>query len=367
MAILESLFQRFADRIGNTNTGNTNNGNTNVTNSNNSNTPDNSITNNNNRYRYNNSNNNRYRRNNINGNTGNNGQQVNRDYTTSNTYVSREKQFRPQTIGYFDPKQDIIPIEVRDTYNVYYNIFSFTARLRIKATTIDKAFLQQNVDACLLGAADKWYTTQIKYATRQGFRFDPKGIECWCNVLEVRFRESPSRSLLMLENIRYTIKDIYNRRDPADYVASIILNGKNSRIATTEEAQVILVYEYIEGELCRDLSLPKVSSTVVGLLTELRNLKDIQFDIYEYAQVKVSDNRRNRNTKQGGNTGQYTVNTNPFRHQATGNPGLGAKQGSGYDYGWASRLYNNNQTPYQRPWLPYEQYIQQRYNANPQQ
>ena len=69
----------------------------------------------------------------------------------------------------------------------------------------------------------------------------------------------------------------------------------------------------MEEELRRDLSLPKVSSTVAGLLTELRNLKDIWFNIYEYAQAKVSDNRRNRNTKQGGNTGQYTVNTNPFR------------------------------------------------------
>ena len=373
MATLESLFQRFADRIGNAN-GDTSGGNTNVTNTNNGNTSDDGVTNNNNRHRRSNANgnDNRHRRenannnanNNANGNTSNNGQQDDRDHTTGDTYVSRERQFRPQTVGYFDPKPDVMPIDVKDTHNVYHNVFSFTARLRVKATTMDEAFLQQNVDACLLGAADEWYTTQIEYATRQGFRFDPKGIECWCNALEARFRESPSRSLSMLENIRYTIKDARNRRDPADYVASIVLNGKNSRIATTEESQVMLAYEHMEGELRRDLSLPKASSTVAGLLTELRNLKDLWFDIYEH--TKTSDNRRDN--KQGGNAGQYAANTNPFRRQATGNPGAAAyRPGSGYDYGGPSRLYNDNQTPYQRPWLPYEQYIQQRYNANPQQ
>jgi len=67
----------------------------------------------------------------------------------------REKYFRPQTIGYFDPKSNVMPINVKDIYNVYHNVFSFTARLRVKATTIDVAILRQNIDIYLLSAADE--------------------------------------------------------------------------------------------------------------------------------------------------------------------------------------------------------------------
>ncbi len=38
------------------------------------------------------------------------------------------------------------------------NVFSFTNRLRLKASTMDAALLRQSVDACLLGAAIDWYT-----------------------------------------------------------------------------------------------------------------------------------------------------------------------------------------------------------------
>jgi len=48
-----------------------------------------------------------------------------------------------------------MPINVKDIYNVYHNVFSFTARLRVKATTIDVAILRQNIDIYLLSAANE--------------------------------------------------------------------------------------------------------------------------------------------------------------------------------------------------------------------
>ncbi len=50
--------------------------------------------------------------------------------------------FRPRDVGYFDPNLDIPLVEVKDTYNIYYNVFSFTNRLRVKSSTIDVSLLR---------------------------------------------------------------------------------------------------------------------------------------------------------------------------------------------------------------------------------
>ena len=143
-------------------------------------------------------------------------------------------QFRPKDIGYFDPNPDIMPVDVKDTYNIYYNVFSFTNRLRVKETTIDPALLRQHLDTCLLGTADTWYTNELSYISRISLRNDLNGVKEWYNALEERFRDSPSKLLALLESVRYTIKDARNRRDLVDYLATIILNSKNTSIVPTE-------------------------------------------------------------------------------------------------------------------------------------
>lgn len=188
---------------------------------------------------------------------------------------ARPPQFRPRDIGYFDPDPQAAPVEVKDTHNVYHNVFGFTNRLRVKATTMDAATLRQNIESCLLGAADDWYTNQLTHISRVGLRNDPDGVKEWCDALEARFRDSPGKSLTLLESVRYTVRDARNKKDPADYVSSIVLNSKNAGIATTDAAQVLLAYEHIDGELRRDLPRPTEASTVSSLLEELRHQKDI--------------------------------------------------------------------------------------------
>lgn len=189
-------------------------------------------------------------------------------------------QFRPRDIGYFDPNPDVPPVEVKDTHNIYHNVFSFTNRLQVKAITMDKALLRQNIDSCLLGKADDWFTNQLSQLNRVGLRNDPTGVTEWCNALQARFRDSRGKSLSLLENIRYTVKDARNRRDPADYISSITFNAKNAGIATTEQAQVLLAYKHLDGELRRDLPRPTAWLNIPDLLEELRFTKDNWFDIY---------------------------------------------------------------------------------------
>ncbi len=287
---------------------------------------------------------------------------------------TRPPQFRPRDIGYFDPDPQAAPVEVKETHNIYHNVFSFTNRLRVKATTMDPATLRQNIESCLLGAADDWYTNQLTHISRVGLRSDPDGVKEWCDALEARFRDSPGKSLTLLESVRYTVKDARNKRDPADYVSSIVLNSKNAGIATTEAAQVLLAYEHIDGELRRDLPRPTEASTVSSLLEELRHQKDIWFDIYgkgyESRPLATSQNQNQNRQDRSKQQGQY--GNNPFRpafnsQRPYGNFSYG---GNGFgNYGGPARPYFGNPNPYGRPFVPYGAggNYQNNVNTNPQQ
>lgn len=114
---------------------------------------------------------------------------------------------------------------------------------------MDTGVLRQNLNACLLSAAENWYINKLAHLSRIGLRNNNDRVKEWYNALEARFRDSPSKSLIALKNIRYTVKDARSRRDPLDYVTTLVLYAKNAEIAATEAAQVRLTYKYIDGEL----------------------------------------------------------------------------------------------------------------------
>ena len=153
---------------------------------------------------------------------------------------------------------------------------------------MNASVLRQNLNTCLLGATENWYTNELAHLSRIGLRNDTNGVKEWCNTLEARFRDSLSKSLAALEAIRYTVRDARLRRDPLDYVSTLVLHAKNAGIAATEAAQVLLVYKHIDGELRRDLPRPQDNSTISGLLEELRHQKDIWFDIYGTHDTRIA-------------------------------------------------------------------------------
>ena len=63
--------------------------------------------------------------------------------------------FRPEDVGYFSPDPQA------NDENVYYDIFSFTDRLRFKANSIVADVMRQNINACLLGTAKGCYDNKL--------------------------------------------------------------------------------------------------------------------------------------------------------------------------------------------------------------
>lgn len=97
-------------------------------------------------------------------------------------------------------------MEVKETHQVYHNVFSFTNRLRARAITLDVTILRTYLPSCLIGKAERWYTEELSNITRLGLQ--NSSIDEWCNLLEKRFCNPPGRSLAALEMERYTIQDV---------------------------------------------------------------------------------------------------------------------------------------------------------------
>lgn len=202
--------------------------------------------------------------------------------TSLPTYRTTQPTIRARDIGYFDPNSDKEPVEVKETHQLYHNVFSFTNQLRAQAITLDIAILHTHLPSCLIGKAERWYTEELSNITRLGLQ--SISIDEWCSLLERRFRDPPGKSLAVLERERYTIQDVRRQRDPTDYVQSIVLLGRNAGTATTDMTQVLMAYEHMDGQLRRDLPRPNEQSTIEGLIEEFNTLKHIWFDIYSGGQ-----------------------------------------------------------------------------------
>lgn len=187
--------------------------------------------------------------------------------------------FRARDLGYFEPDDNASkPVESQDGKTVYHNVFSFTSRLRVKATGNEAATIAKNLDQCLLGKAERWYTEELSDVTRAGLQ---TGVELWCKELEARFREAPGVALSKLEALRYTVQDVRARKDPEEYVQQIILNGKNAGTATTEAAQVMMAYNHMDVQLRVLLAQPTADATISSFLKYVQAAKPNWFDLYQ--------------------------------------------------------------------------------------
>ena len=170
----------------------------------------------------------------------------------------------------------------------------------MKASTESAATIRSNLDTCLLGKAERWYTEGLNELSRSGLRNDPNDVTAWCEALETRFRESPGVSLARLETIRYTVRDVRARKDPEGCIQRIISNGKNAGLATTEYAQVMMAYQHMDGAL--RMTLPPVTSntTMPAFIEHINVQKSNWFDVYQpFARGESTKNDRRRGVYKG--------------------------------------------------------------------
>ena len=230
--------------------------------------------------------------------------------------------WKPHDVGIFWPNiptsygtGDVIN-EGKEWY--YRNIHSFVARVRVAAATRDATTLRQNLDLCLKGEAQDWWTNQLSHVTQVGIMADNNGVEEWVKALEKQFREAPSVALSKLQAMRYTIQDAQSHREPSEYVTAIATAAKGCGQGNTEFAQVLHAFRGIDSNLCRfGIDEPEERTTIQEFIDLLNRKKVNWFD--HYAQNKQKENKeqrdQGRNVKQDRDRSQERLNPRGNRNQ----------------------------------------------------
>ena len=116
--------------------------------------------------------------------------------------------FRARDLGMFNPDPSLEAVKSKEGYQIFHDVWSFTERVKSKSTTPELVkVIRENLDACLLGKAKRWYTSETDAVGKNGLRNDPDSCTLWCKALESRFRKAPGISLSRLESLRYTFCD----------------------------------------------------------------------------------------------------------------------------------------------------------------
>ena len=231
--------------------------------------------------------------------------------------------FKPRDIGFFDPIDEAEPVESLDGKTIYHNVFAFTNRLRVKASTDQNAssLIAKNLDQTLLGKAQRWFTEEISDTTRAGLQTN---IELWCKELENRFREAPGIALAKLERLTYTVADVRARKDPEDYIQQVIINGRNAGTATTEAAQVMMAYNHMDVHLRTMLrGRPSDTSNISDFLHQCQEVKHDWFDMYKpYSQPRTTYPGKQRGYKSFYNSSTTSESATPsFQARLRSKPG----------------------------------------------
>ena len=128
-------------------------------------------------------------------------------------------------------------------------MFSFTNYLRVKALNRNASKLRRNLNLCLLGKAKVGYTKQLPDPFWIGLGKDCNGVEEWCKALETKFKGSPAVTLNAYKMTQYTVSNVRRCMNSIDYVQTIILHARGTRILKDLYQLALAVYHHINGLL----------------------------------------------------------------------------------------------------------------------
>ena len=109
----------------------------------------------------------------------------------------------------------------RDGRTYYRDVYAFTDRLKVIAAAHGVKLVQTNLDLCLKGNAELWWSVDIEEMERYGFAHAETGLNNFYKCIEKQFKPSPSDALNQLNSIKYTVADARNDRSVMEYMHSI--------------------------------------------------------------------------------------------------------------------------------------------------
>ncbi|RKF61165.1 hypothetical protein OnM2_044083 [Erysiphe neolycopersici] len=128
---------------------------------------------------------------------------------------------------------------------------------------------------------------------------------------------SPGVALERLQRLKHTVGDVRRRKDPEDFLQSIVLPGRSAGIADSEYVHILTAHRHLSAELRIHIPTPTPKTNLTTYIKQLTDKKS-HWIVYDERQTGTNPPRRNhlqsRNDKfQRKDQGAY--NTDPVSHE----------------------------------------------------
>ncbi|CEO60544.1 hypothetical protein PMG11_05167 [Penicillium brasilianum] len=94
---------------------------------------------------------------------------------------------------------------------------------------------------CFLGKAATWHEQSLSDADRMAYTSAPI-MEAWYDALRERFSMPVTEARGVYNKLACTLYDVYDRKDPDEFLQKIVVYSQEACEATTEQAQAQAAY-----------------------------------------------------------------------------------------------------------------------------
>ena len=265
-------------------------------------------------------------------------------------------EFQSRNIRFLNSNSELDLVKVKDNKQLYHNIFSFTNQVQVMTFTRNSTTLQQNLQFYLLEKTDHWYIKKLNYLSQLDLQ-NINDVKEWCKTLKSHFQDLSSWALALLEDIHYTVQDVWCCCDSVDYIQFIVLHDQNSDMIITDTTQVRLVYKHMNDELCCDLPQSNNQFTVTELIEILNEQKNIWFDIYAHNSATLLNRLTQQQLQSYGRNHSFQLFNIRFSEINESSPLFYFNQ---FSYVFYGNQFSNN---YEQ-WNNHQQYYQNHNNVN---
>jgi hypothetical protein len=160
------------------------------------------------------------------------------------------------------------------------------------------AQIRENLFTCLRELALQWYIFELSENIKNLLRYDNE-VKYWKKKLLKRFKESASVTMTSLIKEKYTLKNARRRREFKEY-AEVILRAAKSAELISKINQIFLIYNEIDVEFQRDISMFKTNIKLNNFLMKLNDRKNVWWQLAERKRSEnaydFSINNQNQNS-----------------------------------------------------------------------
>ncbi|KAJ5562094.1 hypothetical protein N7461_000855 [Penicillium sp. DV-2018c] len=144
--------------------------------------------------------------------------------------------------------------EVQDKQKVYHNL------------------VRETLSSMPLGTTEQWSKTQLDDETRSRLR-SIRSMKEWYKLLSEKFSTNIGDAVRDFQALQYTLWDVYERHDPADFLQNVVILGQESNIAPTSNTQAVSAYNKLHVSLQLWLTKPNQDTTMTSFMRQVDDVK----------------------------------------------------------------------------------------------